>query len=238
MRGTARADEVGVVGVGEPVCARSSIGHDGALFEEQDRLARAGEGEDVGDRLESFGVGDCVPAAVEDAESHSLFGSDPREKLGSVGAGAADLEMWCARAAQRTSPEQGAPHVRGAAAGAGDDSSRWMFERCQAGADDSGLVQNLQRPVVSGDVQLVAGSTVEGASAVGANLGGDAECPQEAEGAPRHGGVDDVEVDRDLAAALQVLAAGGMKQSRQLGEAVARAARRDGRELVSEILRE
>ena len=113
-----------------------------------------------------------------------------------------------------------------------------MFERCQAGADDSGLVQNLQRPVVSGDVQLVAGSPVEGASPVGADLGGDAERPQEAEGAPRHGGVDDVEVNRDLAAALQVLAARGVKQPRQLGEAVARAARRDGRELVSEVLRE
>jgi hypothetical protein len=87
-------------------------------------------------------------------------------------------------------------------------------------------------------VQLVAGSSVEGAAPVGADLGGDAKRPQEAEGAPRDGGVDDVEVNRNLAAALQVLAAGGMKQPRQLGEAVARAARRDGRELVSEIFRE
>jgi hypothetical protein len=96
-----------------------------------------------------------------------------------------------------------------------------MFERCEAGADDSGLVQNLERPVVSGDVQLVAGPPVEGASPVGANLGGDAERAQEAEGAPRDGGVDDVEVNRHLPAALEVLAARGVEQPRQLGEAVA-----------------
>ena len=126
--------------------------------------ARAGKGEDVGDRLESFCVGDCVPAAVEDAEAHSFFVCDAREELGAVGARAADLEMRCARAAQRASPEQGAAHVRGAAARARDDSSRWMFERRQAGAEDSRLVENLQRAVVSGDVQLVARSPVEGTS--------------------------------------------------------------------------
>jgi hypothetical protein len=238
VRCAARADEVGVVGVGETVGASSSTGHDGALFEEQDRFACSGEGEDVGDRFEPFGVRDCVPPAVEDAESHSLFSGDAREELGAAGACAADLEMRCARSAQRASPEEGAPHIGGAAAGSGDDSSRRMFERREAGTDDSGLVQNLQGPVVSGNVQLVARSPVESSSPVGADLGGDAERAQEAEGAPRDGWIDDIEVNRDLATALQVLAAGGVEQPRELSEAVARAARRDGRQLVSEVLRE
>ena len=113
-----------------------------------------------------------------------------------------------------------------------------MFQRGQAGADDSGLVQNLQSPIVTCDVQLVAGPPIERAAPVGANLGGDAECPQEAEGPARDGWIDDVEVNGDLSAALQVLATGGVKQPRQLGKAVARAARCDRRELVPEVFRE
>jgi len=73
-------------------------------------------------------------------------------------------------------------------------------------------VEHLQRAIVSSDVQLVPRAAVEGLPCVRSDLGRDAERAQEAEGSARHGRVCDVEMQGDLAAALQMHAPRGMKE--------------------------
>jgi hypothetical protein len=51
-------------------------------------------------------------------------------------------------------------------------------------------------------MKLVTRAPFEGAATVRSDLRADAERPQEAECAPRHGGIDDVEMDRDLPSSL------------------------------------
>jgi hypothetical protein len=91
--GAARPDQVRVVGVRQAIRPRARRCHHRALFEEQDRAARAGKRERVGNRLDSFRVGDGVPSTVEDAESHSFLTGDAREEVGAVDSSAANLEM-------------------------------------------------------------------------------------------------------------------------------------------------
>lgn len=99
VRGTARPDEVGMVGIREAVGAGSSRGHYCTLFEEEHGLRCAGKGQHVGDRLQSLRVGDRVPAAIEHAELDPLLTRELRQKRRPFHAGASDLEMWGARAA-------------------------------------------------------------------------------------------------------------------------------------------
>ena len=65
--GTARPDEVRVVGVRQAIRPLARSRHDRALFEEQDGAARTGKRECVGDRFDSLRVGDGMPPAVEDS---------------------------------------------------------------------------------------------------------------------------------------------------------------------------
>lgn len=92
--------EVGMVGVRKPVRAGTGCGDHGSFLEQEHRLVRTGEGQQVCDRLHSLRIGDDVPAAVEDAEMRALFCCDAREKRGAVRARASDLEVWRARPAQ------------------------------------------------------------------------------------------------------------------------------------------
>jgi hypothetical protein len=108
-----------------------------------------------------------------------------------------------------------------------------VLERRQPRAQHAGFVQHLQGAVVARDVKLVTRAPFEGAATVRPDLRTDAERPQKAECTTRYGGIDDVEMDRDLASSLQMFAARGVKEPRQLGEPVARAPRRDRRELVA-----
>jgi hypothetical protein len=87
-----------------------------------------------------------------------------------------------------------------------------MCERCQPRTEDPGLVQDLKCVLAPGDVQLVSRRSIEGASPVCPDLGRNGERPEQAEGAPRNRWVGDVEVNRDLAASLQVNATGRMEQ--------------------------
>jgi hypothetical protein len=105
VRGPAGADEVGVVGVGQPVRAGSGCGHHRPLFEEKYRLARTGECEHVRNRLHSLRVSDGVTATVEDAETRTLLVGDPREECRAVRARAPDLEVRRAWAAERPASE-------------------------------------------------------------------------------------------------------------------------------------
>jgi hypothetical protein len=105
VRGSARPDEVRMVGIREAIGPRARGRHDRALFEEQDSPARAGKCECVRDRLESLRVGDGVPSAVEDSEAHSFLVRDARQKVGAFGSGAADLEVRRTGTAERAATE-------------------------------------------------------------------------------------------------------------------------------------
>jgi len=181
-------------------------------LEEQDSPARAGKCECVGDRFESLRVGDGVPSAVEDSETHTFFVCDAREKVSALGPRAADLEVRGTGAAERAATEQRSTQVCGTAARACDDPPRWALERRQPGGEHSGFVEHLQRALVSGDVQLVPRAAVEGSPRVRPDLGRDPERAQEAEGSAGYSRVCDVEMHGDLAAALQVHAPRGMKE--------------------------
>jgi hypothetical protein len=152
VRGAARPDQVRVVGVRQAICPWARGRHDGALFEEQDGAAGAGKRECVGDRLDSLRVGDGVASAVEDAKAHSFLIGDAREEFGAVDLGAADLEMRRAGPAERTAAEQRSTEIRSAAARAHYDPPWRVPERREAGAEHAGLVEHLERVIVSGDV--------------------------------------------------------------------------------------
>jgi hypothetical protein len=113
-----------------------------------------------------------------------------------------------------------------------------MLQRGKARAEDARFVQYLKRALTSRDMKLVSRPTLESATSVGPDLRGDTERAQEAEGAARDRGVGHVEVDGDLAATPEVNAACGVEEPRQLRQAIARAARRDRRELVPKVFRE
>jgi hypothetical protein len=238
MCGAAGTDEIRVVSVREPVGPASRRGHDGVLLEAKDGTARARGDEDVRDGVGALGVRDRVPAPVEDPELGAFPSGERGDERCSVGFRAADLQMERARAAEGAGAEQGAAEVGAAAAGAGDHSPRWVRERSEPRAEDAGLVQHLERPVVPGDVELVARRPVERASTVGPDFRGDPELAEEAEGSAGDGGLGDVEVHRDLAAPTEVDASGRVKEPGELGEPVAVAQRRDRGQLGAEILRE
>jgi hypothetical protein len=65
VRGTARADEVRVVGIREAVRSRACGRHHGALLKQQDGLVCAGKREHVRNRLRTFRVRDGVSSTVE-----------------------------------------------------------------------------------------------------------------------------------------------------------------------------
>jgi hypothetical protein len=73
-------------------------------------------------------------------------------------------------------------------------------------------VQELQCVGVSGDVQLVSRAPFESMPRVRPDLGRDAEGAQQAKSSAGDRRVADVEVNRDLAAALQMHASRGVKQ--------------------------
>jgi hypothetical protein len=93
-----------------------------------------------------------VASAVEDAEAYSFLVGDAREEFGAVDLGAADLEMRRAGPAERTATEQRSTEIRSAAARARYDPPWRALEWREAGAEHPGLVEHLERVIVSGDM--------------------------------------------------------------------------------------
>ena len=85
------------------------------------------------------------------------------------------------RPGERAAAEQSASEVGAAATGTADDALRRPLDRGVTGIEDSCLDKHCERRLVAGDVELVAGCAVEGAAAVGADLGVDPEFAQERE---------------------------------------------------------
>jgi hypothetical protein len=234
----ARANKVRVVGVRQAVRSRARSRHDCAFFEEQDSAAGAGKRERVGNRFDSLRVGDSVPSPVEDTEAHSFFTGNAREELSTIDPGATDLEMRRSRATQRTATEQRSPEVGGTTARARHDSAWRPLERRESGGEHARLVEHLERAIVSGDVQLIPRPSGESVSWVRPDLGDDAERAQQTERSTRDRRVANVEMQGDLAAALQMDTSRRMEEPGELGETIALTARRDRRELVPEVFRE
>jgi hypothetical protein len=213
VRGSARADEIGVVGVGEAVCARARSGHYRSLLEDEHGLTGAGECQDIRDRLHSFGIRNRVPLAVEDAEPPTFLRGDARDERRAFRARTPNLEVRRTRSAQRSAAEQRAANVGGAAARAGDDTPRRVFEGSEPRGDHAGLVQHLNGAFVSLDVQLISRAAVERPPAIRSDLRGYAEAPQQTEGSTSHRGIGDVQMNGNLTASPQVDASGRMEEA-------------------------
>lgn len=213
---SASPDEVRVIRVREAIGPRPRGRDDRALLEEQHGPARTGEGKCIRDRLHSLRVGNGVSPAVEDSQAYSFLVCDTSEEIGALDSRAADLEVRGSRTTQGAAPEQRPAHVRRAATRSSDHPPRRALERSETGGEHSGFVEHLQRAVISGYVQLVPRAPVEGVTCVRPDLGRDAERSQKAERAASDRRIGDIEVHRDLAAALQVHAARRVEEPREL----------------------
>ena len=91
--GTTRADEVRVVGIGQPIRARTGGAQDGALLEDEHRAACAGESEHSLDRVQPFRIGDGMAAAIGDPKLDSFFRREAREEISALHFRAAKLEV-------------------------------------------------------------------------------------------------------------------------------------------------
>jgi hypothetical protein len=216
--GPARADEVRVVGVREPVRTRLRRPDDAALREREDGAGRARGRQQLSDRLRALGVRGRVVAPFLNRHLDALRLSDFGDELSACPMLRPDLQVPRGDA---PAAEQRTAQVGAAAAGTTDHPLRRPLERRQPGADDAGLVEHLHRARLAGHVELVPRLPAEGAPAVAPDLAGHAESAQEAERAPSHARGRQIEVQRDLAAAAQVDATGGVEERRELREAVA-----------------
>jgi hypothetical protein len=237
VSGTAGTDEVGLVGVRQPVGVCPGGAEDSVLVDEEGRVARPGERQRLGDRVCAFREGEGVPPPVAGAEDDVVERGQADEQFGSFDRGAADLEVGRAGTADRPGAEQRAADVGRAAALASDDALRRALERRARARNDSRLGEDLSRGRRPGDVELVARRLREGPLPVRADLGVDAQLSQQPEGSPRNGWAGNVEMKRDLALPAQVEAAGRVRERGELGEPVAAPRRRDSRELLPDLLR-
>jgi hypothetical protein len=210
--GTAGPDEVGMVSVREAIGAGARCGNDRTLLEEEHCLRRTGEHEDIGNRFQSLRVCHSVASAVEHAQLDTFLTRYACEELGPFGSGGAYFQVRRARAAERAATEQRTTDVRATAARARDDSARRMVDWREPRTQDSCFIQDLKCALVSRDMELVSRRTLERAQPVRSNLRPDFECPEKTEGAASNRGIGNVEVHRDLSAALEVDASGGVKE--------------------------
>ena len=238
LRGPARAHEVRVVGVREPVRGCAGRADHRVLVDGEGGVTRSGQGEHVGDRLRSLRERNRVRAPLSRAEDDVFLCSDANEELGPVGLGEADLELGRSRAADRPGAQESSAPVGGAATETPDDPRRRPGQRAASAPDDAGLAEHLHRACAAEDVQLVARRAVECAPPVRPDLALDAEVTQQRERPPGHGRRRDVEVERELAVTAEMEAAGRVEERRDLRERVAAPRGRDGRELVPHVLGE
>lgn len=112
------------------------------------------------------------------------------------------------------------------------------LERRAAGVEDACVVQDPQCVCSSFHVQLVPGRSGERALPIRAQLGANADVAEQPERAPGYGGFAHVEVQRDLASAVDVEPPGGVEKPRELSETIAIRRGDDPRELASQVFRE
>ena len=239
LRGAARADEVRVVGVGEPVrrCAGGSDHR--VLVDDEGGVARSCQGEHVGDRLALRARTPPRSARRSLARRTTSSCAAMRTRNSAPSGSAKRTSSWAARGPLTDPAPSSAPRAYAARQqGRPTTLRRRSGQRAAAASDDAGLAENLHRARAAEDVQLVARRAVERALPVRPDLALDAEVAQQRERPPGHRRRRDVEMERELAVTAQVQAAGRMEERRDLGERVAAASGRDCRELVPDVLGE
>jgi hypothetical protein len=146
--------------------------------------------------------------------------------------------MRVAWPAGRARGEEGAAEIGGPAARAGDDPPRRPVERCEPCIEDAGLVERLERAGVVLQMNLKTRGPLERPAPIGPDLARDTVGAQERERAPSDGAARGVEVQTDAPAAAQVDAPRPADEGGELGEAAARLARLDRRQLAANVLGE
>ena len=227
-----------MVGVREAVRPRLRGRDDRALAEEERRLLRAEEREQLRDRLVALRVGERVAAALRDAERESVPLGQAGEQLGAVRVVRPQLEVGVSGPGHGAGGQERPAQVRGAAARAADEPRGRALQRREPGADDPGLVQHLERARVVVQVDLEARLVLEGPAAVRADLALDVVLVEERHGPPRDRVAPQLQVQPDPAAAAQVDRPGAAHERGQLGEPATGLARIDRRELAANILGE
>src|SRR5205814_2164974 len=106
VRGAARAHEIGVVRVGEPVRDGAGRGEYGLLLEPEHEVDGAVGDQDVGDHLGSLGIDGRVRAPLLHVELAAEPRRDAGEEAGPIGFGGPDLEARGSRPAERPGTEQ------------------------------------------------------------------------------------------------------------------------------------
>ena len=228
VRRARRAHEVRLVGVREPVgVARASRRRTACSSSRERRVPRAGEREQVGDRLVALRVGDRVrrgarrrASATSSRAAISAMNRAPSTRLARssrCGSRGPESEPPPSSAPRRYAPRQ---HER----------PTTRFGGRSSGAPDAESTPASRRTAsarrVDVDVQLVARRPVERVAAVGADLRADAEVAQQRERAPRRGGAREVEVDgeRRRRAGARRRPRGRAPRARRAGSSAARGA--------------
>lgn len=235
---TARAAEIRVIRVCEPVRAGPGGRDDGPLPEREGGVARAEEGEQVGDRLAPLRVRERVPASLDHAELEPLGRRDTGEVAGPVQVYRAQLEMRGSRAGDRARGEECAAQVGGAAARPAGHARGRPRERAVARAEDPRRRERLDRALVVCEVELVAGRPVERTPLERADLARDAVRMEERDRPPGDVRAPQLQVKPDPPAAPQVDASRPSDERRQLRQTAAGLARLDRRELRADFLGE
>ena len=119
-----------------------------------------------------------------------------------------------------------------------DDSAWRPLERRAADVEDARVVQDPHCVGPSLDVQLVPGRSGERALLICTQLGAHADVAEQPERAPGYGGLAHVEVQRDLASAVDVEPPGRVEEPGELSEPIAIRRGHDPRELASQVFRE
>ena len=186
VRGAARADEVGVIGVGQAIGARLRVRDDGLLLEDERQVTRPRKRKRSGDRVHSLDVRGDVPPAVDQRQLDVLVRDRGGQETSALLLREPDLEVRAARTAQRPGAEKRAAQVGTAATAARDDAGGWPLERSKPRREDPRLVQNLERVIGARHVELVARRLRERPLGVGPDLALDLEPAQQAEAAARN----------------------------------------------------
>jgi hypothetical protein len=234
-RRAARSHEVGVVGVGEPICTCARLGDHRALLERENRLRRSHLREYRLDRLPALRIRDRVPGSLGQGELDAVRAGDLTEKRRRGRRRRSQLEMRRARHRDGPAAEKCATQVGRTAARATDDAARRPLERSMSSIDDTRRFEDAQGVGIAGNVQLVARCPVEGTAPIGADLRADLARAEERERAAGRGATPQIEVQRPIASCSKVQAAGRVKESGQLGPLIARATRSNSRELLSHV---
>lgn len=214
VRGAAGADEIRVIGIGKPVCARPRLRDDARLVKGERRGSGTREGEQVGDRLGAFRIREGMAWTLVNSQRDVFARRQLDEEVGALAVRRPDLEMRRTRPRNRAGTEESSSQIRGPAARPRKHAPGRPVRRSEPAGQHARLVKQLKRPPVARDVQLVARPLFERAPSVRPDLGGDVEVTKERERTAHGGGAREIEMDGHFPPAAEVETPRHVKQRR------------------------